>query len=125
MIELRTAIWLIVAALHLAVIVRAILLEGRDAYARAAWLLLLIALPVVGVILYLLFGEPWISNGFRERGRSVYKALLPFAPRPAQAADAAGLDRERLQNVRGGIPLADCRSGTRRVSRRTPMPRSR
>lgn len=91
MVDLRTAIWLIVAVLHLAVMARAILLEGRDAYARAAWLLLLIALPVVGVILYLLFGETWISNGFRERGRRVCEDLLPFAPRPARHADTVGL----------------------------------
>ena len=91
MIDLGTATWLIVAALYLAVIVRAILLDGRDSYARAAWLLLLIALPVIGVILYLLFGEPWISRGFRERGRRVYEEFLPFAPRSAQQAGTAGL----------------------------------
>ncbi|QSB44157.1 cardiolipin synthase [Tsuneonella flava] len=90
MIEFRTAMWLIVAALHLAVIVRAILREGRESYARAAWLLLLIAVPVVGVILYLLFGEPWISKGFRERWRRAYEELLPFAPRSPQGADTTG-----------------------------------
>ncbi|WP_109808474.1 cardiolipin synthase [Sphingosinithalassobacter portus] len=89
MIELNTILWLIVAALHLAVVLRAVLLEGRDSYARAAWLLLLIALPVLGVILYLLFGEPWISSGLRDRGRRAYDALLPFAPRPAERGDAA------------------------------------
>lgn len=42
---LNTTIWLMLAAAHLGVIFRAILLDGRDAYARAAWLLLLLALP--------------------------------------------------------------------------------
>jgi cardiolipin synthase len=73
------------------VIVRAILLEGRDSYARAAWLLLLIALPVAGVIFYLLFGEPWISDGFRQRGRRAYTDLLPFAPYTAFRPDSPGL----------------------------------
>ncbi|WP_181406152.1 PLDc N-terminal domain-containing protein, partial [Brucella melitensis] len=66
---LNTTIWLMLAAAHLGVIFRAILLDGRDAYARAAWLLLLLALPGIGTILYLLFGEPWISAAFRRRAR--------------------------------------------------------
>lgn len=84
MIDLGTPQWLIVLALHLVVMVRAILLEGRDSYSRAAWLLLLISLPLIGVILYLLFGEPWISNSFRERSRRIDEELRPFAPLPAQ-----------------------------------------
>jgi cardiolipin synthase len=91
LIEFNTVAWLIVAAVHLAVIIRAILLEGRDSYARAAWLLLLIALPVGGVILYLLFGEPWISSGFRERSRRAYEDLLPFAPPAAPSTNEANL----------------------------------
>ncbi len=84
--SVRTAIWLVFGAVHLAVVVRAILLEGRDAYARAAWLLLLIALPGIGTTLYLLFGEPWISNGFRNRSRDAYKALLPYAAQGPRGA---------------------------------------
>jgi len=83
--------WLILAAIHLAVILRALLLEGRGSDARAAWLLLLIALPGLGVILYLLFGEAWISRGLRERQHRAYEALLPFAPRPTQQADLRGV----------------------------------
>lgn len=90
MIDLRTATWAIVAAVHVGVIVRAILLEGRDAYARAAWLLLLIALPVAGVVLYLLFGEPWISKSFRRRARRTYEDLLPFASMAAPSPEITG-----------------------------------
>ncbi|WP_242139258.1 cardiolipin synthase [Sphingomonas sp. TREG-RG-20F-R18-01] len=75
-----TAVWLTLGAIHLAVILRAILLEGRDTYARAAWVLLLVALPGVGTVLYVLFGERWISRKFRKRARDCYHALLPFAP---------------------------------------------
>lgn len=74
------AVWLTLAAIHVAVILRAILLEGREPYARAAWLLLLLALPGVGTVLYVLFGEPWISAKFRQRATAAYEALLPYAP---------------------------------------------
>ena len=77
---MTTGILLAVGAIHLAIIVRAILLEGREPYARAAWLLMLIALPGIGVVIYLLFGEAWMSAGFRKRTRVVYESLLPFAP---------------------------------------------
>ena len=80
MLSLKGAIWLALAAIHLAVIVRAVLLQGRDAYARAAWLLLLLALPGIATIFYLLFGEPWISVAFRRRAREAYAAVLPYAP---------------------------------------------
>ena len=56
--------------------VRAILLEGRESYSRAAWLLLLIALPGLATLLYLLFGEPWVSARFRKTSRDAYEALL-------------------------------------------------
>lgn len=102
-IEVRTGVWLVLGAIHLAVIVRAVLLEGREPYARAAWLLLLIALPGIGSVLYLLFGEPWISSGFRKRSREVYEALLPFAP-PA----AAGGQGRAAEN-----PFRTCEAASR------------
>ena len=80
MITFNMVIWLAFGAIHLAVIVRAILLDRPDAYARAAWVLLLIALPGIGTILYVLFGEPWVSRKFRRRAREAYEALLPYAP---------------------------------------------
>jgi len=85
--DIRLAILILGIAVHLAIILRAILLQAREPYARAAWLLLLIALPGVGTILYLLFGEPWISSGFRRRARNAYQALLPFAPPSGPPAD--------------------------------------
>ena len=79
-IEAKTALWIALGAVHLAFIVRAILLEGREPYARAAWLLMLITLPGIGVIIYILFGEAWMSTEFRKETRDVYQGLLPFAP---------------------------------------------
>jgi len=80
MLSLKGALWLTLVIIHIAVIVRAVLLQGRDAYSRAAWLLLLLALPGIATILYLLFGEPWISTAFRRRSRDAYEMLLPYAP---------------------------------------------
>ena len=101
MTKLNVAIWVIIAALHLAVIARAILLAGRDPYARAAWLLLLIALPFVGLILYVLFGEPWTSKRFRQRGRLVYEELLPFAPSPAFHSGGEGPNANAFRTFEG------------------------
>lgn len=67
--------------LHLAVIVRAIMVEGRDPYARMAWVLALILLPILGVLAYAMFGEPWMSGRFRRKANRIYKRLesLPIA----------------------------------------------
>jgi len=89
MLSLKGAMWLVLAAIHLAVIVRAVLLDGREAYARAAWLLLLLAFPGVATILYLLFGEPWVSAAFHRRAREAYDALLPYAPPPSEHVPSA------------------------------------
>ena len=82
MIGIKLAAALVVIVVHVAFVVRAITLEGREPYARAAWLFVLIALPGLGVIFYLLFGERWISNDFRNRARSAYEDVLPYAPPP-------------------------------------------
>lgn len=100
--------WLVVLAIHIAVIVRAIVLEGREPYARAAWLLLLLALPGFGIVLYLLFGEPWLSRRFRRRTLSVERQLMPAAP----PGDPAAIDASRFANAfraceaTGGWPTA-------------------
>jgi len=95
--------WLVLAGIHLAVIVRAVLLEGREAYARAAWVLLLLALPGVATVLYLLFGEPWISAAFRHRAREAYEALLPYAPPPTG----------RVTSVETQNPFRTCEAAAR------------
>ncbi|MFD1611975.1 cardiolipin synthase [Sphingomonas tabacisoli] len=65
----------IIAFAHGAVIVRALLLEGRDPYSRAAWVLALLLFPVAAPIAYLLFGEPWVSRNFRRRANDAYLTL--------------------------------------------------
>lgn len=80
-IDAKVAFGVVLLAVHIAVILRAVLLEGREPYARAAWLMLLVGLPGIGTVLYLLFGEPWISKGYRRRATRAYEQLLPYAPR--------------------------------------------
>ena len=90
MIDIELAIGIIALALHVAVMVRALLLEARDPYSRAAWLLLLLVVPGIGTVLYLLFGERWVSRAFRDRARRVYEELSPFAP-SAEPGDHLGI----------------------------------
>ncbi len=72
---------LLVFLLHVAVMVRALLVEGRDPYARLAWVLALALFPIGGVIGYAMFGEPWMSGRFRRQANRAYRRLenLPIA----------------------------------------------
>ena len=92
MIERTNLAWLIVALVHFAVMIRAVVIAGRDPYARAAWLLLLFTLPFVGVVLYFLFGETWISRGGTSQvatdGRRTLGLRAPSTRRCA--SDGAG-----------------------------------
>jgi cardiolipin synthase len=73
------------ALLHVAVILRAMLVDGRDPMSRAAWLLALLLLPGLGVCLYLLVGEPRLARRLRHREDSDVASL-------AAAMRARGLD---------------------------------
>lgn len=66
---------ILLALIHLAVIVRSLLVESRNPYSRAAWLLILLLLPMIGVAAYLLFGEPWVALQFQRRARKVSREL--------------------------------------------------
>ena len=73
------AFWTVGFLVDLAVIVRAILLKDREPVARAAWILLIIVLPGFGAVVYLLFGEPWMSRRFRRQADGIYRELLECA----------------------------------------------
>lgn len=105
--HLGWAPWLILVAVYTAVVVRAVLLERREPYARAAWLLLLVALPTIGTILYLLFGEPWVSPRLRRRTRLVHRALVEHAPPPAlDPPSAVARNAFRTCETASGWPLS-------------------
>jgi cardiolipin synthase len=76
---MHIAFWTASVLIDLAVIVRAILLKDREPVARAAWVLLILVLPGVGAVLYLLFGEPWMSRRFRRQADGIYRELLDCA----------------------------------------------
>src|SRR6476469_4033214 len=65
----------LLAIAEVAILLRAILLPHRDSAARAAWVVVIIVLPLAGIILYLLVGEARISNSRRERGRQIDREL--------------------------------------------------
>ena len=88
---LSTAHLVLVAAfavLHLLVILRALLVDGRDPMSRAAWVLALLLLPGVGVGVYLLVGEPWLARRLRRRSVAILDSLAREA-RPGSEAAAA------------------------------------
>jgi len=77
------------AVLHLLVILRALLVDGRDPMSRAAWVLALLLLPGVGVGVYLLVGEPWLARRLRRRSVAILDSLAREARPGSEAAAAA------------------------------------
>src|SRR5260221_13441852 len=69
----------LVALAEAAIFVRAILRPHREPASRIAWAVVIVALPVVGIIAYLLLGEVRISLKRRVRGREI-EARLPRPP---------------------------------------------
>jgi cardiolipin synthase len=65
-------------AADVATAARALLRPHREPASRLAWIIAVFALPILGVVLYLLLGETRISGPRRERGREINAAL----PRP-------------------------------------------
>ncbi len=64
----KLSIWVFVyVVLHIAVLARALVVEGKEPASRAAWVLILLFLPGVGIAAYVLFGEPWVSRRSRRR----------------------------------------------------------
>ena len=77
---------------EIAMIVRALLRPHREPASRLAWIMAILALPVLGILLYLLLGETRISAPRRSRGREINARL----PRPEGAylcSDERGAER--------------------------------
>ncbi|HEX5259177.1 MAG TPA: cardiolipin synthase [Sphingomicrobium sp.] len=62
-----------------ATIARALLRPHREPASRLAWIIAILALPILGVVLYLLLGETRISGPRRTRGKEI-NARLPRPP---------------------------------------------
>src|SRR5437868_15290694 len=91
---------LLLFLVHVAVIARVILRPHREPASRIAWVVMIIALPVVGMVSYLLLGE---TNIGRRRVRRMREMLA----RMPSVADAPGADAPALQ---AAIPERDRKS---------------
>ena len=81
-------------ALEIAVLVRVILRPHREPASRIAWLAVVLALPLVGILAYIMFGEVNIGRRRIERLRAVER-------RVPQSAPSAAVD---LVNLRTELP---------------------
>jgi cardiolipin synthase len=80
------------AALEIAVLVRVMLRPHREPASRIAWVAVVLAVPLVGVLAYILFGEVNIGRRRVGRMRAVERGLPP--PAPSAPADLANLCAE-------------------------------
>jgi cardiolipin synthase len=76
--------------IHLAVIARVILRPHREPASRIAWIVMIIALPAIGIIAYLLLGETNIGRRRKRRMQQVLDAM-------PDNADAPGFDSPALR----------------------------
>ncbi|MGH7244113.1 MAG: cardiolipin synthase [Phycisphaerales bacterium] len=83
---------LVALALELAVLVRVMLRPHREPASRIAWVAVVLALPLVGVIAYVFFGEVNIGRARLKRLRAVEKRMPQ--PGPSPAADLANMRAE-------------------------------
>ena len=71
MVDWEAVSWAAIFAADAATVARALLRPHREPASRLAWIIAIFALPIAGIILYLLLGETRISGGRRERGRDI------------------------------------------------------
>src|SRR5215470_1780166 len=74
--------------IHLAVIARVILRPHREPASRIAWIVMIVALPLIGMIAYLLLGETNIGRRRARRMQKVLDALPSVAEAPGADAPA-------------------------------------
>lgn len=81
---------LLYALIHVAIILRVLSVEDKESSARATWILVLVFLPLIGIGIYLFFGEPWISRTSRRRVGAVARRLAEEAA-TATASDLSAV----------------------------------
>ena len=87
---------LLLFLIHLAVIARVILRPHREPASRIAWIVVIIALPVVGIISYLLLGE---TNIGRRRVRRMRKCWPVCRVSPTRRERMRQRCRRKFRNV--------------------------
>ena len=90
--------WVAYIAVFIVILGRIILRPQREPASRLAWLIATIAVPVVGILAYLLLGEARISAKRRAR----YAAIEAHLPHPHDNADV----RRRLARSAWAAPFA-------------------
>ena len=89
----------LVTLLELAVIARILLRAHRDPASRIAWIVVVAALPVLGMLAYLLLGEVNIGRRRVARSRAVLDRMRPIPPQASAVADAAAGIPERYRHL--------------------------
>ena len=93
--QILTALWTgLYYLVHLAFLGRAILRPHREPASRVAWAVVIMALPIVGIVAYILLGEINIGRGRVARMREVLARL----PNPAEVPGA------KAAHLQGEIP---------------------
>jgi cardiolipin synthase len=83
--HLLTLLWTALFFLvHVAFVVRAILRPHREPASRVAWVVVMIALPVIGIVAYLLLGETNVGHRTAGRMREVLKKLPDSSEIPTE-----------------------------------------
>ncbi len=89
----------LVTLLELAVISRILLRAHRDPASRIAWIVVVAALPLLGMLAYLLLGEVNIGRRRVARSRAVLDRMRPIPPQASAVADAAADIPERYRHL--------------------------
>ena len=77
--DFPTAVDVLIILVDIPILIRVLLRPHREPSSRVAWAVVIIALPFIGILAYLLFGEVRISLKRRVRGREI-EAKLPRPP---------------------------------------------
>src|SRR2546423_1802105 len=86
---------LLLFLVHVAVIARVILRPHREPASRIAWIVMIIALPVVGMVSYLLLGETNIGRRRVRRMREMLAGMPSVADAPGTDARCSRACRHR------------------------------
>lgn len=98
-----------ITVLELAVIARILVRPHRDPASRIAWVVVVAAFPLLGILAYLFLGETSIGQRRTRRLREVVERLPPF-PQPV-AADAVALEDTIPERYRHLFQLGHSISG--------------
>jgi cardiolipin synthase len=81
---MMTLVYIGLGMIWLMVIVRVILRPHREPASRAAWIMLVIGLPVIGVLAYIFLGETNIGRSRVARAKEVLENLPPMVSQTAE-----------------------------------------